>query len=113
MKVNMISLAELECRLDDKFPVRLVDVRSAEEYQAGRLEGAVSIPFTELERRLSELQEPGPPVIFYCSRGGNSLLAARMAAARGIPACSLANGIHYYNGSHMAFGPPQDGYHRN
>jgi rhodanese-related sulfurtransferase/DNA-binding HxlR family transcriptional regulator len=43
----------------------LVDVRPAEEYAAGHIEGARSIPITELERRLMELPEDRE-VIAYC-----------------------------------------------
>ena len=45
--------------------VVLVDVRPADEYEAGHIEGARSIPLAELEQRLDEL--PGDrEVIAYC-----------------------------------------------
>ena len=43
----------------------LVDVRPEEEYAAGHIEGARSIPIDELERRLSELPG-GREVVAYC-----------------------------------------------
>lgn len=43
----------------------LVDVRPEEEYAAGHIEGARSIPLGELERRLAELPL-GLEVIAYC-----------------------------------------------
>jgi len=43
----------------------LVDVRPPEEYAAGHIEGARSIPLEELERRLDELPA-GVEVIAYC-----------------------------------------------
>jgi rhodanese-related sulfurtransferase len=45
--------------------VVLVDVRPPEEFAAGHIEGARSIPVDELERRLDELP-PGLEVIAYC-----------------------------------------------
>jgi rhodanese-related sulfurtransferase/DNA-binding MarR family transcriptional regulator len=43
----------------------LVDVRPAEEYEAGHIDGARSIPIDELERRLAELPKDRE-VIAYC-----------------------------------------------
>jgi ArsR family transcriptional regulator len=45
--------------------VVLVDVRPEEEYEAGHIEGARSIPLAELERRLSELPADAE-IVAYC-----------------------------------------------
>jgi rhodanese-related sulfurtransferase/predicted transcriptional regulator len=45
--------------------VVLVDVRPQEEFAAGHIEGARSIPLAELERRLAELP-PDREVVAYC-----------------------------------------------
>ena len=45
--------------------VTVVDVRPVEEYQAGHLPGAVSLPLAELEERLHEIPE-GREVVAYC-----------------------------------------------
>lgn len=45
--------------------VTLLDVRPALEYEAGHLPGAISMPFAELARRLSELP-PDKTIIAYC-----------------------------------------------
>jgi rhodanese-related sulfurtransferase len=45
--------------------VVLVDVRPAEEFAAGHIEGARSIPIDELEQRLAELPAEGE-VVAYC-----------------------------------------------
>lgn len=100
MGVGMISLWDLEYRLNAGMPMQLVDLRTPSDYQACHIRGAVNIPYCNLAGRLPELAA-GPVVIFYCSRGGVSLQAARMAAQRGIPAVSVMSGITYYRGAHM------------
>jgi rhodanese-related sulfurtransferase len=45
--------------------VVLVDVRPTEEYEAGHIEGARSIPIEQLHRRLAELPA-GKEVVAYC-----------------------------------------------
>jgi rhodanese-related sulfurtransferase len=63
-KVETIGRAELLERLR-KGDVVLVDVRPEEEFDAGHIEGARSIPLEELERRLAELPSD-QEVIAYC-----------------------------------------------
>jgi ArsR family transcriptional regulator len=43
----------------------LIDVRPPEEFAAGHIEGARSIPLAELERRLAELP-PDREIVAYC-----------------------------------------------
>ncbi len=63
-EVEAIGREELIARLSRGDAV-LVDVRPAEEYAAGHIEGARSIPIDELKRRLAELPEERE-VIAYC-----------------------------------------------
>jgi rhodanese-related sulfurtransferase/predicted transcriptional regulator len=62
--VDTIGREELVERLS-RGDVVLVDVRPREEYAAGHIEGARSIPLAELERRLAELP-PDTEVVAYC-----------------------------------------------
>ena len=45
--------------------VVLIDVRPEQEYEAGHIEGARSVPLDELERRLAELPEDAE-IVAYC-----------------------------------------------
>jgi rhodanese-related sulfurtransferase len=62
--VETIGRAELLERLTTG-DVVVVDVRPEEEFAAGHIEGARSIPLEELERRLAELP-PNLEVVAYC-----------------------------------------------
>jgi rhodanese-related sulfurtransferase/predicted transcriptional regulator len=62
--VETIGREELRERLS-KGDVVLVDVRPQEEFAAGHIEGARSIPLAELERRLAELP-PDREIVAYC-----------------------------------------------
>lgn len=53
--------------------VVVLDVRPAEEYAAGHVPGARSVPLTELKSRLAEL-DPATEIVAYC-RGPYCLLA--------------------------------------
>ncbi|MFY9511023.1 MAG: rhodanese-like domain-containing protein [Rubrivivax sp.] len=50
-------------------PVSIVDVRSAEEFAAGHVDGAVNIPADQLQARAAELPAD-TPIVTVCSFGG-------------------------------------------
>jgi len=61
----------------------LLDVRTAEEFQGGHIEGAVNIPVGELEGRLAELPPPDQPIVVYCRSGRRSGSARTLLMERG------------------------------
>jgi rhodanese-related sulfurtransferase len=63
-EVEAISRDELRKRLR-RNDVVLVDVRPAEEFQSGHIDGALSVPLDELDQRLAELPE-GCEIVAYC-----------------------------------------------
>ncbi|MHB1498385.1 MAG: rhodanese-like domain-containing protein, partial [Acidimicrobiales bacterium] len=74
--------------------VVVLDVRPAEEYAAGHIPGARSLPLEHLEARLDEL-DPTLDVVAYC-RGPLCLLAPEAVArlrARGLKARCLEDGL--------------------
>jgi len=74
--------------------VTVLDVRPAEEYRAGHIPGALSIPLKELERRLSDLPRDRD-IVAYC-RGPYCVLAVEaveMLRARGFSAFRLEQGL--------------------
>jgi rhodanese-related sulfurtransferase len=72
---------------------QLVDVRTQEERDAGRIpDDTAHMPFEELQARAGELDRDRP-VVFYCRSGDRSASAADAFAASGFDASSLAGGI--------------------
>src|SRR5918996_1958381 len=55
--IELLTKEELSKRLRRTDDVLVLDVRPVEEYAAGHIPGAVSIPVTELKRRLKELPQ--------------------------------------------------------
>ena len=90
--VDAIGRDELIARLR-RGDVVLVDVRPTEEFEAGHIDGARSIPIDELEQRLAELP-PDREVIAYC-RGpfcAYAHEAVRRLQAAGRPARRMEDG---------------------
>lgn len=74
--------------------VVVLDVRPEEEFRAGHIAGAISVPVGELERRLSELPA-GREIIAYC-RGPYCVMAfdaVRKLRAKGRSARRLVDGF--------------------
>jgi molybdopterin/thiamine biosynthesis adenylyltransferase/rhodanese-related sulfurtransferase len=73
----------------------LVDVRRSNEWEAGRIPGALHVPLQEIEAQIEEaVPDRARPVILYCARGNRSVLAARKLAQVGYrDVASMAGGI--------------------
>lgn len=90
--------------------VVVLDVRPVDEYAAGHIPGARSIPLPELERRLEELPRE-VEVVAYC-RSPYCLFAPQavvLLRERGIPARRLAEGMPDWRaaGLPVAVGAPE------
>lgn len=91
-KVEHVGRDELMARA--RRNVAVVDVRPSDEFAAGHLPGAVSIPLDELGERLDELDE-GLEIVAYC-RGAHCVMAddaVRLATARGRSARRMDGGF--------------------
>ncbi|MGK3963042.1 molybdopterin-synthase adenylyltransferase MoeB [Sorangium sp. So ce1099] len=76
--IRELSIAELKRRLDDKVPMVLLDVREKEEYRAGFIPGALSIPRGFLEMQVEQkLPDKSAHIVAYCAGGTRSALAAK------------------------------------
>ena len=68
----------------------LIDVRSAAEYAAGHLPGALHVPVDDLRSRLAEL--PDRALLVYCGVGQRGNVAVRMLTQLGFEAVNLDGG---------------------
>ena len=72
-----VSLAALKQRLEKREPLTLLDVREKEEYRAGFIPGAISLPRGFLEIQVeSKLPDKNAKIVAYCAGGTRSALAA-------------------------------------
>jgi sulfur-carrier protein adenylyltransferase/sulfurtransferase len=82
--IRTVPLEEIKTRLEQKQPMTLVDVREKEEYRAGFIPGALSLPRGFLEMQIEKaIPDKSAPVVLYCAGGTRSALAARTLADLG------------------------------
>ncbi len=70
----------------------VVDVREAEEFAAGHLEGAVHLPLSQLRRRYGELPRDRE-IWLYCEVGQRAYYATRFLAQQGYRVRNLSGGF--------------------
>jgi rhodanese-related sulfurtransferase len=84
-----VSPEELAARLSQ---VQVVDVRYPNEWEAGRIQGALHVVADELAERLGSLDRDRP-VVTVCRSGQRSAAAARMLVEEGFDAQNLDGGL--------------------
>jgi len=81
---------------------QLIDVRTAQEYAAGHIPGAINIPIDVLPQQLAGIDRT-KPVAVYCATGARSLNANQFLAAQGYPTVvNLQAGIAAWDGQVVA-----------
>jgi len=86
MYVDILRVRDLEQCCRDGY-VQIVDLRSRSEYETSHIPYAVNIPYEEMDDYIDDLSR-WDKVIFYCSRGNLSLMAARELS-------KISNGMIY------------------
>ena len=76
-----------------KAGAKIIDVRTAGEFQDEAYPGAVNIPLNALPSKLDELGPKDGPIILYCASGARSAQAARLLKQAGFIDAVNAGGI--------------------
>jgi rhodanese-related sulfurtransferase len=76
---------------------RVLDVRSAAEFETGHIPGASNIPLDELRGRLGELS-PAQEIWVVCGVGQRAYYATRLLMHHGFRVRNLSGGMHTYAG---------------
>ena len=72
---NAVRVPDLATELAAANELLLVDVRTADEFAEGIIQGAINIPLNELTQHLDLLPNLDQPMVVYCGSGHRSALA--------------------------------------
>ena len=87
-----VSLEDLKYRIEKGEKLTLLDVREKEEYRAGFIPGAISLPRGFLEIQIeSRVADKNEKIVAYCAGGTRSALAAATLAELGYTNVETAN----------------------
>lgn len=73
--MGTVTVSALAAQREGHILEQWVDVRSATEFAAGHLPGAVNIPMDEIEARLHDLR-PNVPLVLVCKSGARARMVA-------------------------------------
>ena len=82
---------DLETKI--KAGARIIDVRTAEEFNEEHYPNALNIPVDQIRQRLTEFGEENTPIVVYCASGSRSAFAARMLKSAGYTDVINAGGL--------------------
>ncbi|WP_300408846.1 rhodanese-like domain-containing protein [Lagierella sp.] len=90
---NIVKYSSITSKkfLEMKNDATVVDVRPAEDYDKGHVEGAVSVPFDKVEENMDKIPE-GKPVITYCFTGNKSSDVANTLTEKGYEVYNVLEG---------------------
>jgi rhodanese-related sulfurtransferase len=87
--------------------VQLVDCREQYEWDAGRIEGSLHIPLTDVMAGVgTDVLDLAKPVAVICRTGNRSELAAMMLQARGYDATNVEGGLEEWAAAGYDFTTP-------
>jgi rhodanese-related sulfurtransferase len=98
-----IPIWEVDHYINYYSDIMIIDLRSQSSYRQSHIQGAVNLPYEDMDRWVSSLPKD-KLLIFYCSRGGQSMMACRKLEQSGYNVVNIANGIAYYRGKYMVRG---------
>ncbi|CAM3929774.1 rhodanese-like domain-containing protein [Paenibacillus alkaliterrae] len=88
-----MTTVELESRLKEGKALNLVDVREQDEWEAGHIKEARSIPLSELQERMDELKQGDQEIVLICRSGGRSGKACEFLHAQGYKVVNVTGGM--------------------
>ena len=89
--VPRITTADFAKVLADDDRALVLDVRGADEFAAGHVEGAINIAHTRLAERLGEIPDHSP-VYVHCASGLRAALAVSFLAGKGLDVVHVDGG---------------------
>lgn len=99
----MFQLETISAKMLDYYVGRsdalIIDLRERETYEAGHVRTAINVPYAELEEKMDFPK--AKTLIFYCDRGGASMVAARQLARMGYRTRSVIGGFEAYRGRNL------------
>lgn len=93
-KIFNAGLEEWRCNAN----AVLLDVRTAEEYQQGHIEGSLNIPLQNIKAVKGRISALDNPVYVHCLSGSRSAQAASVLKSMGYTNVTNIGGINAYHG---------------
>ena len=91
---------EIDHYIESNSNLLIIDLRNRASYRTAHIKGAVNLPYEEMDVWINSFPID-KLLLFYCSRGGKSMIICRQLDQLGYNTLNVANGIGYYRGKYM------------
>lgn len=97
--LTTIDGGQMETLMADGRPLVIVDVREPELFAAGRIRGAINIPYADARRRIFKELSPQDRIVFVCHGGPMGDELGHLLAENGYPTVyNLKGGMKKWRG---------------
>ncbi len=98
MPCQTLSMAQAAQVLRADRTVRLLDVRTPEEFKSGHIPGSVNLPLDKIGRIESLIPDKTARIFVYCHSGARSQMACRILSQLGYENVTNIGGIVSWRG---------------
>lgn len=94
--VSHVNIAQLKEAMEKKSG-RVIDVREPNEFKQGHIPGAVNVPLSQLQTKMSRLPKD-LPLYVYCQSGARSVVATKRLNKAGFTTYNFRGGFMRWDG---------------
>jgi len=98
-KIKSLPMSKLLNELQQDSSIKLIDVRTKEEYRGGRIPKAINVPVENLQLITKLIPNKDARLFVYCLSGGRSAQAVHMLDHMGYSNITNIGGIMSYSGT--------------
>jgi len=98
-KIKSLPMSKLLSELQQDSSIKLIDVRTKEEFRGGRIPNAINVPVENLQIINNLISNKDTKLFVYCLSGGRSAQAVHMLNHLGYTNITNIGGIMSYTGS--------------
>jgi rhodanese-related sulfurtransferase len=95
---NVLSMAKAQENMQNESNIKVIDVRTPEEYRSGHIPQAINVPLDRVDKIKSHVKDLDAPIYVYCMSGARSSAAANYFAKLGYTNVTNIGGIGSYRG---------------
>jgi len=102
-EIPFVDVEAVKKAFNEKDNLIILDVRTQDEYDRGRIPGSINIPLDELDSRVDSLiSDKSKPLYVYCLSGSRSMLAAEQLIILGYKNIyNITNGLLAWKSHHF------------
>lgn len=97
-KYNSLSMAKAKVALEENPKIKVLDVRTKEEYKFGHLPKSINIPLDQISSVSKKITDLDTPLFVYCQSGMRSRSACSILTQSGYTDVTNIGGIGGWTG---------------